>query len=343
MPKVSLASLGAQLGAETLDYTDSDYESRIKNLPALASEPALAQEMLVLTRVVFFSASKWKAVGERLRALYTEGELNSVATKTALRSFLFLALSQRDKDDYYYNPPRKVKGEEESSDVKEMKKRKIKVQNRLSRIVGTVLEAAYPPQRVPKPDAVKQKEQEAARKALAGERFLAANKEADDDGDDKEEDSRPESRPESRYSDASAMDDGEAEEKKEEDSDADDARGLGKAAAGAGSVASGAKKQAKKDAADFERDRQPVFAVNEVYAEKVSLIRAGAEQGAKVFVAHSLIPTSWNAERTLIALPAAMADDTYSLFTTITATFNPDGSLTEAAKTAKQGTLPVGV
>ena len=140
---------------------------------------------------------------------------------------------------------------------------------------------------------------------------------------------------------SSRMDDGEDEE----DEDDDDPTGgiAPKAGAGAGSTKPVKDAQGKKDAADFERDRQPVFAINQVYAEKASLIRTFADNAAKIFVGVSNDAASWNAERTHLALPVPSVKETHALFTTITATFNPDGSLTEAAKTAKQGTLPVGV
>jgi len=342
MPKFSLAAVGAKLGEETLEFTEDDYNSRITNLPALAAKPELARDLLEQTRVHFYSAHKWQEIGAQLREVYTEGELNAPATKMALRNFLFLALPERDKQDYYYNPPRKVRGEEESPAVKEMKKRKVRAQQRLSRVVATVLESAYPPQRVPKPDAVKQKEQEEARKLLAGERFLAANKEADDEGDDKEEDSRPESRAESRYSDASAMDaDGDDGDEAESNEDEDETGGIATVAAkmaaaagGAGTVAAASTVKSKGKAA-VESSTMPV-AIGSIDDYK-NMVRHLHAQATELGFQHCLAVLRETKPDgiTYVNVPEGTHIQTTTFITNITTAFKADGSLTEVAKTSK--------
>ena len=327
MPKFSLAAVGAKLGEESVEYTDDDYNSRIVNLPALAAKPELARSLLEQTRVHFYSAHMWQEIGAQLREVYTEGELNAPATKVALRNFLFLALPERDKQDYYYNPPRKVKGEEESPAVKEMKKRKVRAQQRLSKVLATVLEAAYPPQRVPKPDAVKKKEQEEARKLLAGE----DDADGGEGGDDKEEDSRPESRAESRYSDASAMDadgdEGEAEWN-EDDDETGGIAGVAAAMSGAGSVASNAKPVKSASSKAAASSAKPVADGGvEEYKKVASLIHA---QATELDFQH-LLATSRETKPdgiTYVNVPEGTHGKTTSFISAITTAFKSDGSLT---------------
>lgn len=323
MPKISLAAVGAKLGEETVEYTDDDFNSRITNLPALAAKPELARSLLEQTRVHFYSAHMWQEIGAQLREVYTEGELNAPATKVALRNFLFLALPERDKQDYYYNPPRKVKGEEESPAVKEMKKRKVRAQQRLSKVLATVLEAAYPPQRVPKPDAVKQKEQEEARKLLAGE-GAADGKEVEE-----EEDLRPESRPESRYSDVSAMD---ADVDEEDEEDDDETGGIAtlaaKMAAAAGGAGSMAKPAESKGKAAAVSSAKPVTLGS--IEEYKSMVRHLHAQATELGFQHCLaVSRETKADGVVyVNVPEGTHEQTTTFITDITTAFKADGSLT---------------
>jgi hypothetical protein len=327
MPKISLAAVGAKLGAETLDFTEDDFNSRISNLPALAAKPELARSLLEQTRVHFYSAHMWQEIGAQLREVYTEGELNAPATKVALRNFLFLALPERDKDDYYYNPPRKVKGEEESPAVKEMKKRKVRAQQRLSKVLATVLEAAYPPQRVPKPDAIKKKEQEEARKLLAGEGAAAAD--GKEEAEEEEEDSRPESRPESRYSDASAMDaDGDEEEEEDDDETGGIATLAAKIAAAAGGAGSVAKPAESKGKAAAVSSAKPV-ALGSVEEYK-SMVRHLHAQATELGFQHCLAVSRETKPDGIVYVnvPEGTHVQTTTFITNITTAFKADGSLT---------------
>ena len=149
MPKaVGFGSLATALREEALVIDDADYEARIKSLPELAAEPALAHDMLSLTRAEYFVAHKWKNLGERLRKVYDEAKLNLPSTKDALRSFLFLALPSDQQISMLFEAPRKKKGVEDSAATKEAKKRKMKAQTKLSQILAAVLEAASPPHKV---------------------------------------------------------------------------------------------------------------------------------------------------------------------------------------------------
>ena len=121
------------------------------------------------------------------------------------------------------------------------------------------------------------------------------------------------------------MDDGEDEE----DEDDDDPTGgiAPKAGAGAGSTKPVKDAQGKKDAADFERDRQPVFAINQVYAEKASLIHAQATELGFQHCLAVLRETKPDGI-TYVNVPEGTHGKTTSFISAITTAFKSDGSLT---------------
>ena len=69
----------------------------------------------------------------RRAAGWCAGLLNSKATKTALRNFLFLAMPSAQQEDYLRILPRKKPGIEDSPDVKSKRLMKMKAQSRLSK------------------------------------------------------------------------------------------------------------------------------------------------------------------------------------------------------------------
>jgi hypothetical protein len=329
MPKaVGFGSLATALGGEKLVIDDADYDARIKNLPELAAEPELAHDMLSLTHAEFFVAHKWKNLGERLRKIYDEAKLNLPSTKDALRSFLFLALPSEQQISMQFEAPRKKKGVEDSAATKEAKKRKMKAQTKLSQILAAVLEAAYPPHKVA-PLVAQAK----------------AAKEAKDEDDAASVHSR-----QSAYSDDTAMDGGGnagAGAGAGDDDDDDDATGgLAKLNLSKPRSASDARdeveaSEAKYDERAFKQGKQFDAFTAELVYEKTALVRAAAE---KITEAHLLIttPPAHDAAGTfLYAVPEPIYMATGQLMTQLAATFKPDGTLTDAAAAAPQGTLPL--
>ena len=302
-----LAALSVAAAAHDVD----DYEEAVKNprLVKIKENKALIGSILENALLDSEVQATWITIGREMAMLYERGEMYDPDMHDALTDLVYLAMPPEVKKAYRgkKQAPTK-KGQTDTPLVAKLKKARRDARNRVSNTVNKIINAAYP-KRTAKESPSEKKDKEAdAEKELAKIKKAAkrgspyveeakevkAGKDDEDDEDDEDDDGRSDVTGSSKM----GVDETLAQ-----------TLGLG-VAAGAGSA------------------KPVVFTVNEVYAEKVSLIRASAETGAKVFDAHYKLPTSWNAEGTLIALPKEMADATYTLFTTITATFNPDGSLT---------------
>ena len=330
----------AALSSAAATFSEADYEQAVAHprLVKIKENKELIGSILENTLLESETHKGWTAIGQELATLYARGEMYDPDMQNALTDLVYLAMPADVKIAYRKKLPATKKGETDSSAMAKLKKARRDARKRVSNTVNKIIHAAYPTL------AAKETPSEKADKEADAEKELEELESAgggEGGGSRYVEEAREDGR--SRVSSgASSRMDGEEDDEDEEDDGG--VAFLAKAAAGgAGSVASSAKldKQGKKDAADFERDRQPVFAINQVYAEKASLIRTFADNAAKIFVGVSNDAASWNAERTHLALPVPIVKETHALFTTITATFHSDGSLTEAAKTAKQGTLPV--
>jgi len=324
MIKIGAGRLAA-LSVAAAAYDVDDYEEAVKNprLVKIKENKELIGSILENALLDSEVQATWITIGREMAMLYERGEMYDPDMHDALTDLVYLAMPPEVKKAYRgkKQAPTK-KGQTDSPLVAKLKKARRDARNRVSNTVNKIINAAYP-KRTAKESPSEKKDKEAdAEKELAkikkaakrGSPYVEEAKEGkagkdDEDDEDGEDDEEDDGRSNVSGSSKMGVDETLAQ-----------TLGLG-VAAGAGSA------------------KPVVFTVNEVYAEKVSLIRAEAEEGAKVFVAHAELPASWNAERTLIVLPKEMAAKTHALFTTITATFNPDGSLTEAAKTAKQGSL----
>ena len=336
MIKIGAARLAALSGAAAA-YSEADYEQAIAHprLVKIKDNKELITGILETALLESETNKSWADIGRELAALYTRGEMYDPDFTNALTDLVYLAMPAEVQIAYRKKLPATKKGEKDSPAMAKLKKARHAARKRVSNTVKKIIHAAYPTL------AAKETPSEKADKEADAEKELEELESAgggEGDGSSFVEEAREDGRSRVSSGASSRMDDGE-------DEDDDDPTGgiAPKAGAGAGSTKPVKGAQGKKDAADFERDRQPIFAINMVYAEKASIIRARAEVASTILTSHANIAASWNAERTHLALPEPMAASTHTLFATIMATFNPDGSLTEAAKSAKQGTLPVGI
>ena len=336
MFKIGAERLAALSGAAAT-FSEADYEQAVAHprLVKIKENKALISGILENTLQESEAHKGRVAIGHELATLYTRGEMYDPDMQNALTDLVYLAMPADVKIAYRKKLPATKKGEKDSPAMAKLKKARHAARKRVSNTVKKIIHAAYPTL------AAKETPSEKADKEADAEKELEELESAgggEGGGSRYVEEAREDGR--SRVSSgASSRMDGEEDDEDEEDDGG--VAFLAKAAAGgAGSVASSAKKQGKKDAADFERDRQPVFAINQVYAEKASLIHAQATELGFQHCLAVLRETKPDGI-TYVNVPEGTHNKTTDFLSVITATFHPDGSLTEAAQTAKQGTLPV--